>query len=49
MLNWEFIERSLPLYQDALFITLKLAFWGIIGATILGLLIAIIKIKKIPI
>ena len=49
VLNWEFIERSLPLYQDALFITLKLAFWGIIGATILGLLIAIIKIKKIPI
>lgn len=49
VLNWEFIERSLPLYQDALFITLKLAFLGIIGATILGLLIAIIKIKKIPI
>lgn len=49
VLNWEFIERSLPSYQDALFITLKLAFWGIIGATILGLLIAIIKIKKIPI
>lgn len=49
MFNWEFIYSNIPLYQDALLLTIRLAFFGILGALILGLLISLIKYYKIPI
>ncbi|SNU07349.1 polar amino acid transport system permease protein [Streptococcus equinus] len=49
MFNWEFIRANIPLYQEALVLTIRLAFFGILGALVLGLLISLIKYYKIPI
>ncbi|MGT2907684.1 amino acid ABC transporter permease [Streptococcus dentiloxodontae] len=49
MLNGDFIQQNVPLYQEALWLTVRLAFWGILGATGLGLLISVIKLYKIPV
>lgn len=49
MFNWEFIRANIPLYQEALVLTIRLAFFGILGALILGLLISLIKYYKIPV
>lgn len=46
-INWQFIEDSLPLYQKAALITLKLAFWGILISIILGLICSVIQYYKI--
>lgn len=46
-LNWEFIVESLPLYQEAAVITLKLAFWGILFSIVLGIMCSIIQYYKI--
>lgn len=49
MFNWEFIRANIPLYQEALVLTIRLAFFGILGALILGLLISLIKYYKVPV
>ena len=49
MLNWEFIRANIPLYQEALVLTIRLAFFGILGALVLGLLISLIKYYKVPV
>ncbi|MGN1396696.1 MAG: amino acid ABC transporter permease [Streptococcus gallolyticus] len=49
MFNWEFIRANIPLYQEALVLTIRLAFFGILGAFVLGLLISLIKYYKIPV
>ncbi|CBZ48400.1 polar amino acid ABC transporter permease [Streptococcus gallolyticus subsp. gallolyticus] len=49
MFNWEFIRANIPLYQEALVLTIRLAFFGILGALVLGLLISLIKYYKIPV
>jgi polar amino acid transport system permease protein len=36
-INWEFIVNSLPLYEKAAWLTLKLAIWGIVASLIIGL------------
>lgn len=48
-LDWSFIQQSIPLYQEAFLLTVRLAFWGIIGAFNLGFLISIIRYYRIPI
>lgn len=48
-LDWTFIQQSIPLYQEAFLLTVRLAFWGIIGAFGLGFLISIIRYYRIPI
>ena len=37
-IDWEFIISSLPLYEKAAWITLKLAFGGILISVVIGLL-----------
>lgn len=49
MFNWEFIRANITLYQEALVLTIRLAFFGILGAFVLGLLISLIKYYKIPV
>lgn len=49
MFNWEFIRANITLYQEALMLTIRLAFFGILGAFVLGLLISLIKYYKIPV
>ena len=46
-LDWKFIEGSLPLYGDAMWLTLKLAFWAIIFSSILGLIFSVILYYKV--
>ena len=37
-INWEFIMDSIPLYEKAALLTLRLAFWGILGSLVIGLI-----------
>ncbi|MGV3088994.1 amino acid ABC transporter permease [Streptococcus suis] len=48
-MDWTFIQQSIPLYQEAFLLTVRLAFWGIVGAFGLGFLISIIRYYRIPI
>lgn len=48
-LDWEFIVESLPLYGDAMWLTVKLAFWGILFSLVLGLLFSVILYYKVPV
>ncbi len=48
LLDWNFIQESIPLYQEAFILTIRLAFLGIIGAFSLGLIISIIRYYRIP-
>ncbi|AZK45396.1 amino acid ABC transporter permease [Paenibacillus lentus] len=47
-LDWEFIVESLPLYGDAMWLTVKLAFWGILFSLVLGLLFSVALHYKVP-
>lgn len=51
-IDWDFVISSLPLYEKAIWITLKLAFGGILLSLVIGLLCSIIlyfKVKGIEI
>ena len=43
MLDWGFVYENIPLYQQALVLTIRLALFGILGAIILGFFISLIK------
>lgn len=45
-INWEFIISSLPLYEKAAWLTLKLAFAGIAASLFIGLLCSIVLYYK---
>ncbi|HFI0054872.1 TPA: amino acid ABC transporter permease [Streptococcus suis] len=47
-MDWNFIQESIPVYQKALFLTVRLAFLGIVGSFGLGLLISIVRYYHIP-
>lgn len=49
LLDWNFIQESIPVYQEAFILTIRLAFLGIIGAFSLGLIISIIRYYRIPV
>ena len=49
IVDWEFIFVYSPFYVEAAGITVKLAIWGIIGSTIVGLLCSMIKELLIPV
>ena len=49
LLDWIFIRESVPLYQEAFILTIRLAFIGIIGDLGLGLIISIIRYYRIPV
>lgn len=48
LLDWNFIQESIPLYQEAFILTVRLAFLGISGAFGLGFLISLIRYYHIP-
>lgn len=48
-LNWEFMGRYLPLYGEAALLTVRLGAEGIAGATLLGLVCAMIQYYKVPV
>ncbi|CYV19407.1 amino acid ABC transporter permease [Streptococcus suis] len=49
LLDWNFIQESIPLYQEAFILTIRLAYLGIICAFSLGLIISIIRYYRIPV
>ena len=48
-LNWEFVIKVLPLYREALWLTLRLGLCGTALATAVGLLCAAIQYEKVPV
>lgn len=48
-MSWEFIEKYLPMYQEAALLTLKVGVIGIAFAILIGLLCAVILYYKIPV
>lgn len=48
ILDKNFILTMLPIFQKAFLLTLKISFYGIAGAILLGFLIALIMYYKIP-
>ncbi|GFZ33762.1 polar amino acid ABC transporter permease [Clostridium zeae] len=48
-INWQFITSNLPLYEKAAWLTLKLAFWGILASIIIGLICSVILYYKIKV
>lgn len=46
-INWQFIIESLPLYQKAAWVTLKLAFWSILASLIIGFTCSIVQYFKV--
>lgn len=48
-INWEFIIESLPLYENAAWLTLKIAFWSILISMAIGLICSIVLYYRIKI
>lgn len=48
-MDWNVIDQSLPLFGKGLWLTLKLSFFGILGASIIGLLCSFIQYFKVSI
>jgi polar amino acid transport system permease protein len=48
-MNWEFIEKYLPLYRKAALLTVKLGFTGVVLSIIIGLICAAILYFKVPV
>lgn len=48
-INWEFIRDNIPLYQEAAWLTLKLAFWGILLSLIIGLVCSAVLYFRVKI
>lgn len=46
-INWQFMMTTLPLYQKAAWITIKLGFGGIVLALIIGLICSIVLYYKV--
>jgi polar amino acid transport system permease protein len=48
-MNWEFINKYLPLYQKAAILTVRIGIIGIVFAVLVGLLCAAIQYYRVPI
>lgn len=48
-MNWEFMEKYLPLYQKAAWLTVKTGFAGVLCSVVLGLVCAVVQYYKVPI
>ncbi|HWR29466.1 MAG TPA: amino acid ABC transporter permease [Negativicutes bacterium] len=46
-INWEFILKSVPLYEKAAWLTVQLALWGILTSIVIGLVCSVILYYKI--
>ena len=49
VLNWEFIQQYLPLYEKAAWLTLRLGVAGIFWAILVGLVCAVLQYEKVPV
>ena len=47
-MDWSVISQYYPLYEAAFWLTLKIAFWGILGAFIVGFLVSLVRYFRIP-
>lgn len=48
-MNWEFVQKYLPLYEKAAILTVRIGLIGIAIAFVVGILVAFIKFYKIPV
>lgn len=48
-MNWEVISQYMPLYQKAMWLTLRIGWMGIAFSIIIGLICALIVHYKIPV
>ncbi|ANK67791.1 polar amino acid ABC transporter permease [Loigolactobacillus backii] len=48
-MSWTVIQQSLPIFEKAFWLTLKLSCYGIIGASLLGLFASFIRYFQIPV
>lgn len=48
MMDWDIIQSYLPLYTEAMVLTLRIGWLGIAGAMILGVVCALIRHYRIP-
>ncbi|MDD3338518.1 MAG: amino acid ABC transporter permease [Lachnospiraceae bacterium] len=48
-MNWEYIQKYLPMYEKAAILTLKLGVIGILFAVLIGLFCAVILYYKVPV
>ncbi|QAA33091.1 amino acid ABC transporter permease [Clostridium manihotivorum] len=48
-INWQFISSNLPLYEKAAWLTVKLAFWGILASILIGLICSVILYYKVKV
>ena len=48
-MNWEFIMESLPLYQKAAWLTVKIGFSGVAISILIGLLCAAVQYYRVPV
>lgn len=46
-INWEFIIKNIPLYEKAAWLTLKLAFWGILASLVIGIICSAVLYFKV--
>lgn len=48
-MSWSVVQQSIPIFGQAFWLTLKLSFYGIIGASILGLIASFIRYFEMPV
>jgi len=48
-INWQFIIDNLPLYEKAAWLTIKLAFWGILLSILIGIICSLILYFKVKV
>ena len=48
-MNWEFIEKYLPMYEKAALLTVKIGIVGILFAILVGLICAAVQYYKVPV
>lgn len=48
-LNFEFMQKYLPLYVDAAILTVRIAFFGILLSLIVGVICSVIQYYKVPV
>ena len=49
IMSWTVIQQSIPVFAQAFWLTLKLSFYGIIGAIIVGLIASFLRYFKVPV
>ena len=48
-MDFNFINEHIPLYLEAAKLTLIMAFWGILFAIVVGLIVSLIRYFKVPV